>query len=756
MSRRRVGAGAMEGSPYRAGDVIAGRFKVKEIVGAGPHGFVFKCQDTELDAEVALKALNPKLFAGAAPSDALQKALAQARKLSHQNLVRITGTGEDRGWTYYVTQYVEGLSLRRIIDARKLKGQGFGLAEIEPLVGQIAAGLVSAHKLGPHANLKPENVLVQPDLLKITDFGLGAGVPRAAYVQAHRERNLGGYLAPEQVNGGILDARTDVYALGVIVGEMLCGEVPVQGEVPPLLRIRPDLARPVEALYRKALSEISAARYPSPQELANELAALLQRATAGAPRQREPSPVRPSGAEPARRDIHAEPPPVPDELLPPSSRARGPGSDEASAETRPFDASLLSLRPTDETQPLDPALLAQAIAAKTAASAASAAKPGPPASPRGSRVHLSMPQPMPDPALTAARQRPAGNPVLGAESQPTQALDASSFLKLLRNARGTAVDDSPTMALPSFPPELLGPAPLFANAAPHKRSYAGVWLVILTAVGLITGTIGGYVLLQRLRRRPPEPAAVQAPAPPPPIAPGPAAAPPPAPATPPPSAPKPEDAAPSKPADEPQGAAAPAAAVKGDCPEAMKLVRAGSFRMGTAKDDPMMGFDEKTLATLELPAYCIDEYEYPNHFKVGPKVRVTWPEAKKACEAAGKRLCTEAEWEKACKGPENRRFPYGDTYDPAACNTESATGEDRLPSWSGGFDRCRSGYGALDMSGNVAEWTSSQYGRGGERTQKGGAFDKPDYAARCSARKNSNPMARAADVGFRCCADLAR
>jgi formylglycine-generating enzyme required for sulfatase activity len=206
---------------------------------------------------------------------------------------------------------------------------------------------------------------------------------------------------------------------------------------------------------------------------------------------------------------------------------------------------------------------------------------------------------------------------------------------------------------------------------------------------------------------------------------------------------------------EPQVVAAvvPAQGGEPSCPEGMRLVPAGAFRMGTPRDDPMMGFDERVPAQVEVAAFCIDQYEFPNKKGVAPAVSVSWTEAKRLCETKGKRLCSEEEWEKACKGPGNARFPYGSTFDPNACNTADESGEDRQLAPSGRFARCRSGYGVADLSGNVAEWTATPYAGNQDKTQKGGAFDRPDYAARCSARKNGAPGSKAPEVGFRCCAE---
>ncbi len=714
---KRVAPGAVDGAPYRPGDIVAMRFRIREIVGAGPLGFVFKVEDVAAGGDLALKALNPACFSSSEDREQFQRAIRLGRKLSHQNLVRVVEDGEDRGWPFFATQFVDGLSLRRIIDARRAKGQTFTLAEIEPLVTQIALALTAAHKLAPHGNLKPQNVLVQPDLLKLTDFALAQALPRDAFLQAHRAQRTDAYLAPELFAGGPVEVRTDVYALGVLLGELLTGAVP-QDRVPPeLSRLRPELSAQVDAVYRKAVSSSPGARFASPMELAAEVTAL---ATPSLSAPAAPAVTEPAGQVPAslRRTDRASvvdlagarlplpPPPV-------------PGAPEGA--TIPLDLSLLpaALRRTDETQQMDPGLIAQAIAAKVAASASSSG----PAAPEAPRLGM----------------RPLPSPPRAEDLRGTQPLELSQV------PRGT-LDQSPTLALPAFPSQYLQPAPLFGSSAGGGeepgalRSNAMVWLVLLTVGALLLGSVGGYLLIDRLRQ-PAETSAENRP-------------PPPAPA-PPPAASRGEGtpagttlAAASAPVEED-----PAPAPLLQCPEGMQLVPSGPFQMGTAKDDPMMGFDEKSLLRVDLAAFCIDEFEYPNRAKAVPRTQVSWAEAQKLCQADSKRLCEESEWEKACKGPEDRRFPYGSTFDASACNTETETGEDRRLSYAGGYDRCRSGFGIADLSGNVAEWTASSYGSGGDKALKGGAYDRPDYAARCSARRNGPPGTRAAEVGFRCCRD---
>jgi formylglycine-generating enzyme required for sulfatase activity len=184
----------------------------------------------------------------------------------------------------------------------------------------------------------------------------------------------------------------------------------------------------------------------------------------------------------------------------------------------------------------------------------------------------------------------------------------------------------------------------------------------------------------------------------------------------------------------------------------MRKVSGGAFKMGT--DKPTPGLDELPLTMPQVPTFCIDEFEFPNQAGQLPLVNVSWNEATAQCEKLGKRLCSEQEWEKACKGPGNARFPYGSEFDAEKCNTADAQGKDRELAASGQFEACRSGYGVADLSGNAAEWTSSRYGNSLDMTQKGGSFERTEYAARCAGRKLGGPDSRSRSVGFRCCAGV--
>ena len=186
------------------------------------------------------------------------------------------------------------------------------------------------------------------------------------------------------------------------------------------------------------------------------------------------------------------------------------------------------------------------------------------------------------------------------------------------------------------------------------------------------------------------------------------------------------------------------------CPDGMRPIHAGSFRMGTPASDDLGNFGDRPERRVSVHGFCIDAYEYPGSADAKPQVGTTFSGAEAACGTQGKRLCSEEEWEKACKGPDNLRFPYGQSYSAQACNG----GRGGIAA-AGSYAACKSGYGVFDMSGNAAEWTSTRFQGGtSDRTVKGGSYARSDTDLRCSARQPKSPGGHANDLGFRCCADL--
>lgn len=145
---------------------------------------------------------------------------------------------------------------------------------------------------------------------------------------------------------------------------------------------------------------------------------------------------------------------------------------------------------------------------------------------------------------------------------------------------------------------------------------------------------------------------------------------------------------------------------------------------------------------------------------VPPSTNISWYQAKAACTNAGKRLCTLAEWERACRGPDANLYPYGDTVDHEACNGFFQPFKQE-PANTGAFRDCGSAYGAFDMSGNVEEWTATAVeatpgsGVPDARALRGGSFRSNSKALACVGPEfHAAPGSTAADRGFRCCRNL--
>lgn len=185
----------------------------------------------------------------------------------------------------------------------------------------------------------------------------------------------------------------------------------------------------------------------------------------------------------------------------------------------------------------------------------------------------------------------------------------------------------------------------------------------------------------------------------------------------------------------------------------MALIKKGGFLMGSSVDDKMRNWGEKKLKWTRTGAYCIDRFEYPGPGR-RPRTSMSFYQAQKACEKKGKRLCSEEEWERACKGSRNIRYPYGNDFNDRICNTRTKDDQNRSVTASGRFRRCRSPYGIYDMSGNVAEWTASRYRRGAPtRVVRGGSARHADWGVRCASRSAQSPSRRKGTIGFRCCTD---
>ena len=184
----------------------------------------------------------------------------------------------------------------------------------------------------------------------------------------------------------------------------------------------------------------------------------------------------------------------------------------------------------------------------------------------------------------------------------------------------------------------------------------------------------------------------------------------------------------------------------------MVYIPPGALVVGTPPDRrPRRADRELPGEQVMLDGYYIDQFAFPNEEGAIPVTNVSQSEAAALCAEKDKRLCTELEWERACKGPDNRTYEYGESYREETCHTGRPAA--LIP--SGYHVGCQSDFGVHDMHGGPYEWTSDLYGRGsehGEVVVRGGNARDGEVAGRCANLEPKDPETRSGAIGFRCCA----
>jgi len=269
------------------GETIAGRYELEEVVGHGGMSTVYKAHDSLLERNVALKVLHQQYNEDEEFVERFKREARSVAQLQHPNIVTVIDRGEEDGRQYIVFEYIDGENLKELVVR---KGRLDVRTALE-IALEIARGLSFAHESGlVHRDVKPQNVLLNGDGgAKVTDFGIARSLEvERSMTQTGTVLGTSNYIAPEQAGGKPVDAHTDVYSLGIVLYEMLTGELPFPGDnfvavamkhiqepSPSVLDTRGDVPLRVAEMIDRALEKDPEQRFPTMDAFADEIEANL-------------------------------------------------------------------------------------------------------------------------------------------------------------------------------------------------------------------------------------------------------------------------------------------------------------------------------------------------------------------------------------------------------------------------------------------------------------------------------------------------
>jgi serine/threonine protein kinase/tetratricopeptide (TPR) repeat protein len=264
------------------GSVLSDRYEIIEEIGKGGMGKVYKAYDRDIDENIALKIIRPEIASNAKIIERFQNELKTARKIAHRNVCKMFDVGRDGGTRFITMEYVPGEDLKKSI-------RRIGPLTVRKTISigkQVCHGLSEAHRLGVyHRDLKPHNIMIDREgNVRIMDFGIALSQDAKSITDSHIMIGTPQYLSPEQVEGKRVDQRSDIYSLGVILFEMVTGQVPFEGDTTLSIAVKHKIEAPrdprefnaqipeeLSSLILRCMEKNPERRYQTAEELNSEL-----------------------------------------------------------------------------------------------------------------------------------------------------------------------------------------------------------------------------------------------------------------------------------------------------------------------------------------------------------------------------------------------------------------------------------------------------------------------------------------------------